>query len=358
MQILFTHALNCLGMVVALMSHDNVQSWPWPKRFQRDQQPPPPPIWSTDKHFLDTMWINERFLGVVMWVGSQRHPQSISSREPPKFWWACIQRVRSISTFQEWLFLQVLSLTTYYLQELFPKVASVLSSSSNKLHPRDAINPHFLHHLLTISNNPTTRYFQWGGSDYTHNVSGLHVNFLLKAVMIWKCSCMFLFTSSTKAGNWNNYSAQYCRWASLDLDFFEAGTATTVQHSTAKYTSLDLFSLTPYLPFFSQESRLPLVWNFLHIPQYQDTASRYVAKSIPEKSTGICFLMKNFKSIQYHDQASLLSKVNYQTNTSPYVSYNSVANKKYPIPGARVCSKVATQRPTTLEIFLWKFSKA
>jgi hypothetical protein len=39
-------------------------------------------------------------------------------------------------------------------------------------------------------------------------------------------------------------------------------------------------------------------------------------------------------------------------------SYNSVANKKYPIPGPRVCSKVDTQRPTTLEIFLWKFSKA
>lgn len=50
MQILFTHALNCLGMVVALMSHDNLQSWPWPKRFQRDQQPPPPPhliYWQT-----------------------------------------------------------------------------------------------------------------------------------------------------------------------------------------------------------------------------------------------------------------------------------------------------------------------
>jgi hypothetical protein len=68
--------------------------------------------------------------------------------------------------------------------------------------------------------------------------------------------------------------------------------------------------------------------------------------------------MKNFKSIQYHDQASLLSKINYQTNTSTPVSYNSVANKKYPIPGPRVCSKVDTPRPTTLEIFLQKFSKA
>jgi hypothetical protein len=52
----------------------------------------------------------------------------------------------------------------------------------------------------------------------------------------------------------------------------------------------------------------------------------------------------------------MLSKVNYQTNTSTYVSYNSVA--KYPIPGPRVCSKVDAQRPTTLEIFVWKFSKA
>lgn len=85
MQILFTHALNCLGMVVALMSHDNLQSWPWPKRFQRDQQPPPPGlIWSTDKHFLDTMWINERFLGVVMWVGSPAPPTKHLIQRAPK----------------------------------------------------------------------------------------------------------------------------------------------------------------------------------------------------------------------------------------------------------------------------------
>ncbi len=68
-----------------------------------------------------------------------------------------------ISTFQERLLLQVLSLTTYYLQELFPKVASVSSSSSNNnnILVMQSINPHFLHHLRTISNDPTTRYFQW-----------------------------------------------------------------------------------------------------------------------------------------------------------------------------------------------------
>jgi hypothetical protein len=55
----------------------------------------------------------------------------------------------------------------------------------------------------------------------------------------------------------------------------------------------------------------------------------------------------------------MLSKVNYQTNTSLYVSYNSVASKKYPIPpGPRVRSKVDTQRPTTLEIFLMEIFKS
>jgi hypothetical protein len=127
----------------------------------------------------------------------------------------------------------------------------------------------------------------------------LHVNFLLKTVIIWKCSCMFLFTSSTKAGNWNNYSAQYCsRWTSLGLGLLRSWNWNNCSAQYCKaYTSLDLFFLTPFYPFFSQESRLPLVWNFFTHTQYQDTASRYVAKSIPEKSTGIfAFLWKTSKT--------------------------------------------------------------
>lgn len=88
MQILFTHALNCLGMVVALMSHDNLQSWPWPKRFQRDQQPPHLIYWQTLLRHHVNQW--EIFGGCNVGglpsaTHKASHPQSPQSFGGPVF---------------------------------------------------------------------------------------------------------------------------------------------------------------------------------------------------------------------------------------------------------------------------------
>lgn len=82
----------------------------------------------------------ETFGGCVMWGDSPVPPTKYLIQRAPKVLVGRYAESRSISTFQEWLFLQVLSLTTYYLQELFLSIASV-SSSSNKQHRCDAINP-------------------------------------------------------------------------------------------------------------------------------------------------------------------------------------------------------------------------
>ncbi len=64
-----------------------------------------------------------------------------------------------------------------------------------------------------------------------------------------------------------------------------------------------------------------------------------------EKHRYICFLMKNFKSIQYHDQASMLSKVNYQTNTSTYVFLQFSCKQK--VPKTRTKSLFKSRYPET-----------
>ncbi len=146
----------------------------------------------------------------------------------------------------------------------------------------------------------------------------------------------FLGLGLLRSWNWNNCSSQYCKVYFLRL-------------------------VLPYslLPFFSQESRLPLVWNFLHMPNTKTQLVGTLQSQYQRKAQVFAFLWKTSKASNiYHDQASLLSKVNYQTNTSTYASYSSIANKKYPIPGATVCSKVATQRPNNTGNFLMEIFKS